>query len=79
MAPVIVGLPLGSVLANTCEVEGNVDYSSRVSFTRLVQMYMLIGSFVIVSGLSALVAWVLAKVFRLSRSQTYVQLCPWLL
>lgn len=62
---------LGGILIDTCQIEGNVDYSSWVRPLQLISYGMkLTGRFVVITGLSAAVAWVLAKMFKLSRSQT---------
>jgi hypothetical protein len=62
---------LGCILIDTCQIEGNVDYPSWVRFFVLKDVRLKLTSrFVVITGLSAAVAWVLAKMFKLSRSQT---------
>ncbi|KAK1926685.1 auxin efflux carrier [Papiliotrema laurentii] len=52
---------------------------SKVAFSltpaKLKEMWIIPLGFVIVSGLSALVAWVMAKIFRLKKSQTAFAIC----
>jgi len=63
-------LILGGILIDACKIEGDVDYSSRVGLSSYLEGDGLIGRFVVITGLSAAVAWVLAKMFKLKRSQT---------
>jgi hypothetical protein len=61
----------GRVLADPGQAQGNVDHPSWVSYiVAATSVPALKSSFVIVSGLSALVAWVMAKIFKLKKSQT---------
>ncbi|KAL0243489.1 hypothetical protein I308_105455 [Cryptococcus tetragattii IND107] len=52
---------------------------SKVAYSltpaKLKELWIIPLGFVLISGLSALVAWLLAKVFRLSRSQTAFAIC----
>jgi hypothetical protein len=61
----------GGLLVNPGKAEGDVDHSLGVSIylTETSNIAYDI-SFVVITGLSALVAWSLSKVFKLKRSQT---------
>lgn len=63
----------GCLFPDARQAEGDVDYPAGVSGLEScwrggTEEY----SFVLVSGLSAVVAWTLAKIFKLKRSQRYV-------
>jgi hypothetical protein len=64
----------GRVLVNASEVEGDVDYTAWVSYVaRGAEAQSLrCDRFVVVTSLSAGVAWTLAKIFKLKRSQRWV-------
>lgn len=62
----------GCILVDSGEAQRDVDHPSWVR-TFVTPPGRLMGSmrrFVVVTGLSALVAWVLARLFKLKRSQT---------
>jgi predicted permease len=64
-------LTAGGLLADARQAQGDVDHSSWVcSSGHYLNRSTLTSSFVVVSGLSALVAWVMAKIFKLKKSQT---------
>lgn len=64
-------LILGGLFVDSGQAQGDVDHPSWVRVANVgLSDPTLICSFVVVSGLSALVAWVLAKIFKLKKSQT---------
>lgn len=64
----------GRIFIDSGEIEGDVDYTARVSARKSEKSKAHTGSFVIVTSLSAAVAWGMSKMLGLKRSQTSVML-----